>query len=584
MAATWQTITLKPLTGTFDARSRPEDLVAGTFRWKQNWAISDQGRLWRRDGFLRFGSSLVSDSHPFSNHDYHQQAQAPRQPVSRLYESTGPDGTRRLFACTQRAIALLDPVAGTWNTIWDNQGTAGSTFQCATLVNHVLFTNDHNAVLCYRLDTGAIGNTGNLTTGGGAAFPQVTKALVAAEFAGFILLMNVHSQGARHTNRIVWCDMNDASVWNASPTVTLAGYQDIDSGEEILAAKQLGSFLMIYTTRSIWKLYVAAAADAPFGFTRVYTDPETRHACLAYRNAIVSDGISHYYMGRDGIYRYSPYTQQPERVQWIHDSSALIFSDDYPNHRVDADEPQMPVAFYRADRDELWFSWPAAAGGDTELGNKHTLCCNVRYKTCDYMDTGWTALGAFTPSGAESADTPLMVGASGEDWCLKEIGDAFAREYATMANNDPTGNITSATFYSEGYNSILRGEVPGGASHIEKCLRHILIAHDTAEQTSPCRVCLRTGNAYMPMDANQDGGTCGVQWRTQENRSLVCPNAKTMQVLAASNLKPDSALEWAVYEQNLRLYYELIVEGTTGPAIGADTAWSYLQFEVKAVA
>lgn len=58
----WDTISLGQLTGVFDARSRPADLAPGAFRWKQNFAISDTGKLSRCVGFRKLFSGPESPS------------------------------------------------------------------------------------------------------------------------------------------------------------------------------------------------------------------------------------------------------------------------------------------------------------------------------------------------------------------------------------------------------------------------------------------------------------------------------------------------------------------------------------------
>lgn len=501
-------------------------------------------------------------------------------PITLLFESTAPDGTRRLFDGTSEHIYVLEPDATDWTQITPpSMGEAGAKWKAAALQDYVVFTNDVDKVQIYNLDGASFGPITDLDTlATTPPYNPLTKARIVVSFSGFIILMNVVESDVRYSSRIRWCDLNEPDSWIANPGSSLAGWQDLDYGDDILAAEVLGGSLMIYTSRSIWRMFVATSDAGVFGFQKVYSDNKNQKGCLAYPDTVASDGLGHYYMGRDGIYRYSPYTLEPERQKWIHDSSAIIFDDSY-DMVIDASRCTEPIAYFRSDRNEVWFCWPDAT---SEAGNNHTLCCNVQHKTCDYMDAGFTALCSFTPSSECKTVGTYFVGASSVDWSLKQIGGVFHRSYYSLQNGDqieaeiPEGAIP----YNEGYNSILRGEVPAGHSDREKTLRRISIEHDTAEDATLNWLRLRIGNSAKAADVNADDSRCSVQWRRFDNQDLTCPNAQTMSQLKAQNLKPDGDTEWAIYEQNYRLYYELSIEGKTGPAVGADTAWSRIDFEL----
>jgi hypothetical protein len=570
----WTTVSLNPLIGGLDTLSRPADVPVGWFRWKLNFRTSAEGKLCRRYGFQKF----YSDAASFTNHDHHQQG-ATREPITGMFESTENDGTRRFFDWTQSRVSLLDPDTGLYTDIISGMGDAGSRWKAAELQNVVVFTNDVDEPRFYDVAT---------------EDPPVTiadlpskKAKVVIQFNGYIILMNTFEEGERMSARVRWCDLNLPKEWREAPGLadSLAGFQDLQYGDEILAAAPMLGALYIYTRRSIWKMFVAGTDEGVFGFTKVYSEPKNQTGCLAFPDTLVTTGGEHYYMGRDGIYKFSPYIPTPQREDWLHRASGVIYTK--ADTKIDPDYCASPVAEYIPDAREIWFSWPSAGQSGV---NNWTLVAQIEHKTADIVDAGFTALCNFrrTPESASRCnETQEFVGASGLDYCLKSIGGVFLREYAVLTNSlDPTEDLPAEAAYSSvGYDSVLRSLIPLGFTDRDKLIRNVLVDHDTTSQEDPCVFRLRIGNSYSLVDANSEADTCAPLWRQMPDRELACSDPSSIAAMRANNLRPAIGTEWRVYERGRFLYFELsITNADHTAAIGGDTCLQRIDFDAMALA
>jgi hypothetical protein len=572
-ASPWTTIQLAPLSGMLDTRSRPADIPVGAWRWKQNWAVTSDGKLCRRGGHERPWPEVI----PPLNHDLHEQG-ATREPITFQFESSDNDGVRRLFAGTRSRLYKLHDDTGVWDTIASGKGAYQSRFHAAELQNKVFFTNNVDNVISYSLPSGPVGAAGDLVGGAG-----ITAARVVIQFKGCIILMNCIVDGKRVSSHIQWSDLNDGASWTIGDP-SIANFQTLDYGDAILNAVAILDRVYIFTERSIWSMSVSSDANKVFDFTPVYRESKNQAKCLAYPNALLSTGIDVYYMGRDSIYRFSPYLAEPERPEqtqtdWMHRATGVIFRK--ADTVVDEDFAESPVAEYSPTTRELWFSWP----GPTQNGvNNLTLVAQLDQRTADVVDTGYTSLVNFrrnpvTPG--QSNEMQDFIGASGEDYCLKSIGGVFYRQFIDFGT-DVTDDVTGVpTYVDVGYFSILRGMIPTGLYDREKIVRNVLVDHDTSEEQTPCAIRLRLGNAYTLVDPNDTDEVCAPQWRQFDDRALACPTPQQNSALRANGRKPAAATEWATYEQNRFLFFELtIAAANEGPAIGGDTCFQRVDFDV----
>jgi len=596
----WQTISLHPLTGQLDTRSRPADIPAGGFRWKQNFAVTPDGKLCRRSGFLPFGFGFPS----FVNNDFHRQGQ-PREPITFQFESTSNNGIRRFYCGTQNGVWLLNEATGLYSQILPvpgsgvTLGATGARWHAAELQNIVVFTNNNDYVYAYDAE-----GAPNPFTGAPIAYvlpslaaKNVAAAAVVAQYNGFLLVMNVVQDGARQSSRILWSDLNLPDGFDESLPSSLAGNQDLDYGDDILAAAPLLGALYILTRRSIWRMTVSGDQTSTFAFTKVYSEPKNQTGCIAFPNTLVSTGSDLYYMGRDGIYRYNPYIPAPEREDWMHRADGLIYR--ASDTQLDGNYCLSPVAEYLPTNREIWFSWASTSQPDTWKGiNNWTLVAQIEQRTADIIDHGFTSFVNFrrTPSGVQQCnETQDFIGASGVDWTLKSIGGVFKRDmYQTSLDVDglPTVDLDlTATTVATGYNSILRGMIPLGLNDREKIINKVLLDHDTNEQDVPCAVQLRIGRALSMVDPNNAGPVSAPLWNVitdtvtrKPYKLLAWQDPLTIPDMQAKNLRPNVALDWDTYWTARFIYFEFtILNQDASFAIGGDTAWQRIDFTAMAL-
>lgn len=569
----WSIISIRPLTGLFDNRSRPADLPPGAFRWRQNFRTSSEKKLCRRDGHKRLFDTE-------QNHDHHFQDVVTREPITFGFESTSPSGARVLYDGTQSRISKLNENTGVWTPIVTGMGATATRWKAAALQDYIIFTNNYDNILAHQLGTNTAATIPDLVS-----VLNVTKAAVVIQVNGCILLMNVVQNGNRISSRIIWSDLNLPLSYDPAASGTIASFQDLDYGEDILAAALMGSTLKVYTTRGIWNGSFATATG--FSFERAYGEPKNQKGCIKFANTLVSTGNDHYYMGSDGIYHYSPYLAAPERgdeeassFDWAHSATGAIFTN--ADTKLDLTFCDAPVAEYIPTTDELFFSWPSSGQGQN---NNLTLVLNRSQHAADIMDTGYMMLVNFRSAISEGGvcnEDQVFIGASGVDWALKEIGGIFYREFLNVSARE--NDVASPDYRIDGYYSILRGMIPAGLYDRDKLIRMILLDQDSSEQDTPCVVRMRVGNSRNIVDPNNESGRCSVIWRQLEDKPLDCPDQATRDEMIADNQRPDEATEFPCYEQGVFLYFELTIANEDGTAaIGGDACLQRLDFDLKAL-
>lgn len=578
----WTTISLAPLTGVLDTRSRPADVPPGGLRWKLWMAATPEGKMCRRDGFDR---AFFDSRHPelFVNQDHHHQG-ATREPITMLYECTNSNGTRSLFDGTQSRVSLLDESTGLWTDLVTGLGAPGSVWRAAILQNKVLFTNNVDPVQLYDLDTSAMGSTGNLAT-----INHVTAARVIIEFQGIMLLMNVIQDGQRVGSRIVWSDINDATSWTpdaSNPPVRLCGKQDLDYGDEILAAAPMVDALYIFTRRAIWRCTVSGNQNSAFAFQRVYYEPKNQAGCLVYPFTLVSTGSRCYYLSREAIYWYDPYMSQPERVtqefgDWLHRASGVIFKK--TDTALDGSNCNAPISEYLPTKKELWISWPSS-GHST---NNWTFVSQFDQRTSDVLDTGFTAFVNYrkTPvTGIACNETQAFLAGSSVDWAIKDIGGVFYLEFVHTSPIDLTADVDlQGSYIRRGYYSILRGQVPLGLYDRNKLVNKVLLDDDVSDSDTPCKYRLRLGNAYNVRDPNDEDDECAVQWFDLGTKNVACVDGKKISAMTAAGQRPNLGKEWDCYVEGRFIFFDLRIENADGsPAIGADDCIDRIDFQALA--
>ena len=577
----WTTISVNP-TGPLDTRSIPADIPAGAFRYKLNWTINDTGKLARLPGFTRFyGAENI-------NHDHHMVG-ASREPISFLFEATDNTGLRSLLDGSRSRVSVLNETTGLWTTILTVAGSSTSRWTCGVSQGYAILANgaDSDPIYAYTLGSNAAASTIP-----DLANNQFTGAKVVIEFSGFILIMNFVEAGVRNSSRIKWSDLNLPLSFVPGGS-SLAGFQDLDYGDEILAAVPMLSSIYIYTRRAIWEIAINPTANRVFTFKRRYYEPKNQRGCLVYPGTLVGTGSVHYYASRDSIYRYDPYVAEPERVDqsqtdWLHKAVGSMFSD--PITKLLGQNCNSPVMEYVPAKDDklqgqLWVSW--ASGGAAY--NNYSMVISVQAKTASLVDVGFTAFVNYrqNPPVGTCNEVQNFVGASSRDWCLKSLGTVYVREFAEVAdpNNLSTDNPLTIGYSSEGYNSVLRGLIPFSLFDREKLLRAVLLDHESTNQDTPCIARLRIGNSAKLEDSNSLDERSAPLWRSiTPDLHLRSPSLKRVAQMIQNGLRPGYTPDWGTYDQGRFLYYEITVLNSDGtPAVGGETAWSRIDFDAAAL-
>lgn len=581
--AGWTTIPLQPLIGMLDTRSRPAELSPGSFRFKLNLAVNRTGQLERRAGHsaLDFGSR--SDDGAVANWDLHRRGHD-REPITLALESVANDGTRRLIAGTQSTLAWMNNDTSEWTEIASGLGADGTRFKGAVLNGKAFFTNNNDAPRVHELGAATSATIPGLIS---------TKARIVISFSGVIVWMNVLETDPQPT-RVRWSNYQDGADYTTDDlTQDVTGFQDLDYGDEILAAIELFNSVYIFTQRSIWRMSANPTTDTTFVFQRIYTEPESKNGCLAYPNTLVSDGKALYWWSRDSIWRYDPYTPAPETPEWLLKGSGHIFSDSHPD-RLETRCCESPIGRYRPETKELWFSYPLSSTLETPTClNNRSLVFHVEHKTADVVDYGYTCFCNFSKT-AESAQacnaSQVFIGASADDYCLKAIGGVFHREEVALISDDPENDIPDDDYTTSevGYYTRLVGKCPLGYPQRDKILNDVGIEHQTepdTDLTSPNLLTLRIGNSEHNVDPMSLDAYCSPQWHDQEDIALACPDAISMTSLEAQGMRPSDPTNWTLFEIGKHLYFDIRITGALGGApTGSNTAWSSISFTTKIAA
>lgn len=538
----------------------------------------------RRAGHAALSFGLRSDT-PAStaNWDHHRQG-ATREPITLLSEITSPANLRYLFDGTASRVSWLNNGTSEWTNIVTN-GAADSRWQIAALRDKVVLTNNVEEPRIHTLGSGTSAVIPELQGVG------VTKAKVVLNYNNVILLMNVVADGERVANRIWWSDFRDATKWTTGDP-SVSGFQDLDDGESILAAVELGGIVWVFTDKSIWRLFVNVTAESIFGVQRWYSDPVNRTACLKYENTLVSTGKDLFWAGTNSIYTCNQFSTGPSAPDWILKGSGRMFEG--PDS-IDTAFCESPVAVFSPDATgvskEVHFYFPKTGSENGINDSGFILSFNndsvqTAYATSDYTDIGFTALCTFshaTGSGLDCATRPTLIGASGIDYSLKRIGGVFYREYVALIGGDPASDIPDVNYAlsQTGYFSELVLPMPFGWPQRDKILRSIILEHETADArtAAPNLIQCFVGNSYHLADPV--GETCSVQFHDMGPREMLCPDIDSDEKLVADGTRRDDATSWEnLAEQARFLYLRLKITANDGSApVGSDTAWSAVFFD-----
>lgn len=377
-------IDIKPVTGFMDARSTPDEVALNGYRYVQNFGVTQKNKLCRIPGF----DKLLTRS-DYNNQDLHDQlqgitGQSSRLPVTFLFEAISTRKSTKLICGTGKALYALNNSSGNWTVLSDRLGASGARWKAAQIQDVVLFTNNVDEPQAWVFDQPSIeANAQSVTTVKDLHdILKITKVGTVVAWQGHLFLMNIVQAGQVRSNTIYWCSFQKPLSWVESASST-AGNFDLDYGETILGAEELGAVLLVYTNKGIWEGQVISSDAGPvFTFAKRYSPADSGENCLFYPNTLVSVGNEHLYAGVDGIYLYNLFLDKPKLVDWMHKASALMFD------VIDRDNCRVHVAAYNADRKEILFSF-AEAGQSVP---SRTLVFNTEFPFSYVLDYGFSAM------------------------------------------------------------------------------------------------------------------------------------------------------------------------------------------------
>ena len=388
---------LRPLTGPLEPSSSPDAVLAGGHRWVQNFRINSAGALSRANGFRRL---LYTEGATYNNADLHWQLEntssgAAVEDLNFLFEAEISNGVTKLLAGSKGRLYALNIKTNNWKLIGEGLATAGQ-WKAAQLGEFVVLVNEHAKPVYYKLDqpkesqrtnSGLVDKVNSLKEIESFKGIGLNRVKHITEWRGLMFYANVNEGNEWVPDRLVWSDFKKPFEITPNVEDSLAGYQDLGQGEDIIGMEPLSNVLLVYTTKGIWQFEVAGGTGTDvLTFRKRYSDDDSGNMIPNYPNTIVAAGNEHFYLGRDGIYYYSIYRSEPVRDSWLHLASSIIFDD------INQSKCELPIAAFNAKTDEIWISWPSK--GATK--NDKTLIINTKYKHVSYMDAGFSAFTNFT--------------------------------------------------------------------------------------------------------------------------------------------------------------------------------------------
>lgn len=376
---------LAPLTGTLDLRSPPDEMPVGGLRWRQNFRSVEENKIRRGHGFNKFlsGSS-------YNNDDLHDQllylSGDTRKPLTLLFEAESSYGARKLYVANASTVFEHNPNTGNYRIIGSGFGRDETTangirFEVAQQGDYLVFTNDYDAPMYYRLDSEEMVEFPDLATIG------LTKAAGVFTWKNVVFFFDVEMDSRRMPFRLVWGDYDNPTSFDPFKAESIAGFKDLDSNERILRFEVAGDVGILYTTRGMWQISVIGGEQS-FAFNRLYDGAQNEYVgLLKYPKTLVSLGTTHLYLSDDKIFSFSPYQMLPSAEEWIHRGSKKLFSE------MDPTACKSHVG--GLDHDEIYFS--VARVGDSNQCPSLTLRLNTRYKVADYIDHGFLAFSSSQP-------------------------------------------------------------------------------------------------------------------------------------------------------------------------------------------
>ena len=327
-----------------------------------------------------------------------------REAITYLAEFRSPRNFRKLVAGTKSRLYALNEPTGNWRILADGLGgfvdpaldcenCSQRRFLSAQLDSILVLTNGFDPVLFWFFDDTVVpGDGSNCDLWSARPIPDledlnVTKAGCVCEFKGFMFLADVEQDGAYFPHRVIWSDFKNAISFIPT-TDSLAGSQDIGSGERILRMEVLGDYIYIYSDMAIHRGSLVSTGET-FNFEQIYRGQDA----LKYKFSLVNTGTEHFYLAADKLMVMTLSDANPLEIPWMRATSKLIFEgiDQFETAYgiLNNDQCDLVTGGYNAILKELWFSWPT----DDNLCPNVSVVFNLTrgQEAADLVDHGFTA-------------------------------------------------------------------------------------------------------------------------------------------------------------------------------------------------
>lgn len=382
-------ITIAPLSGVLDLRSTPDLIPQGGVRFRQNLQTIGEGKVRRGHGW----SKLLTEA-AYNNPDFHDQlltfGATIRQPVTLIHEAQSSAGVRSLFIANQGRILRLSEHGGNYKVLGSGFGGTASAsataprFRAARVGDYLAFTNDWDKPKYHILEQ--VGESGeSLYDLEDLDTISLRRAKFVWSWRNFLIFANVEMEGQRFAYRLLGSDFENPTSFDPAKVDSVTWQKDLMSHEEILGGAPSGNEFLIYTTHGIWAMSIVGGEQV-VGFRRAYNGEDNdMKGLLRYPNLLVNLGDVHLFGGHDGLYLYNQFYSRPDRPEWLHRATSLIYD------QLDESACEAHVAGIQGD--EVLVS--VAETGQSNQCPNVTLRINMAYKACDKVDFGFTAVGRF---------------------------------------------------------------------------------------------------------------------------------------------------------------------------------------------
>jgi hypothetical protein len=371
-----------------------------------------------------------------------------REAITYLAEFRSPRNFRKLLAGTKSRLYSLNERTGNWRILADGLGgTVDPALDCvgcsqrrflsAQLDSILILSNDFDAPLYYYFDDSAVpGDGSNCDLWSARPIPDlqdlnITKVGCVAQHKGFMFLADVEQDGTYYPHRVIWSDYKNPISF-VPTNDSLAGFQDIGSGERILRMEVLGDYLYVYSDQAIHRGSLVSTAEI-WNFEQIYRGPDA----MKFKFSFVNTGDEHFYLSEDKIMVMTLSDANPLEVPWMRPSSPVIFAgiNEFETSYgiLNNDACDLVTGGYNSVLKELWWSWPTGDNSCPDVSLVFNL--TRQQEAADLVDHGFTAFCVY-----ESDRLPTVA-----DWLI-ELGVCDRTEMPpTIKEGDPASDDVEPT-------------------------------------------------------------------------------------------------------------------------------------------